>query len=201
MAGFPASVAYGVAGIANLERCQILDVRVHSLSESTQQAGSIGRRHLAPVGEGPVGAVDRGVRTRGVGEFDALEHFPDAGFTRSMWWRTAVVTTAPRRTWLRRLETRRVGCHPWLARGRRTAGSGWTVSRVAERVREVSGFGRESSKGPHIGSFIRVPLSPVKSCGLSKQWAPGRLPCSPRTIAAAIARRNSRAESPRRKCL
>ena len=70
VAGLPARVAQRVAGAGHLEQRELLVVGVDDLAEPAQQPRAVGRRHVPPGVEGLVGARDRRVRLRDVGERD-----------------------------------------------------------------------------------------------------------------------------------
>ena len=61
VAGLPARVADGVAGVGHLELGQLLEVRVDRVGEAAQQPAAVGRGHLAPGLLRLAAAVDRRV--------------------------------------------------------------------------------------------------------------------------------------------
>ena len=61
VAGLPAGVADGVAGVGDLELCQLLDVVVNDGREPAEQACPVARRNLSPGLERSLGPGHRGV--------------------------------------------------------------------------------------------------------------------------------------------
>ncbi len=61
VAGLPAGVADGVAGLADLQQGQFLEVVVDGGGEAAQQAGAVAGREGGPAGLGPRGPYDGGV--------------------------------------------------------------------------------------------------------------------------------------------